>query len=372
MKKAIQHLSQQIQQAGLDSKVLRITGSGSKNFYANSQRTQTLLGRSIEALSTASLVGDVIYEPTELVVTVPAATPLQQLTDLLHQSNQYLPFDPPFFGPNATVGGMVASGFSGPARASVGSVRDYVLGVHLLNGKGEHLQFGGQVMKNVAGYDLSRLLAGSFGQVGLITQVSLKVLPLPVAKACLVFEYSQAHALSQLNHWAGLPLPIQASCWVQDQGQNKLYVLLAGAHAAVQSACKTMGGEVLDLTQVQSDWVALREQTLGFFELENTECLWRVSVPDTTGALAHDYPTLLEWGGALRWVKAPLSAHSQLQEMVGPLGGQVSLWKLSVVEAILQNPIVYLPRLTAVQHKIQTQLLQQLDPLGVFQTGRIL
>lgn len=372
MKKEIQHLSQQIIQAGLDSKVLRITGSGSKNFYANAFSLHNQAGKNIEPLSTQSLTGEIVYEPTELVVTAPAATPLKELSDLLHQSNQYLPFDPPYFGPDATVGGMVASGFSGPSRASVGCVRDYVLGVHLLNGKGEHLEFGGQVMKNVAGYDLSRLLAGSFGQVGLITQVSLKVLPLPIAQACLVFDYSQAHAISQLNHWAGLPLPIQASCWVQDQGLNKLYIKLAGAKAAVDSACKTMGGSQLDWPTVEKDWVALREQSLGFFELHNTECLWRLSVPDTTGALAHDYPTLLEWGGALRWVKAPLSAHSQLQEMVGPLGGQVSLWKLSAAQSTLQNPNVYLPRLSAVQHKIQTQLLQQLDPLGVFQTGRIL
>jgi glycolate oxidase FAD binding subunit len=372
MKKEIQHLSQQVIQAGLDSKVLRIIGSASKSFYANSTCLTNLAGKSIEPLSTLNLRGDIVYEPTELVVTAPAATPLKELTDLLHQSHQYLPFDPPYFGPNATVGGMVASGFSGPSRASVGGVRDYVLGVHLLNGKGELLEFGGQVMKNVAGYDVSRLLAGSFGQVGLITQVSLKVLPLPLAQACLVFEYSQAHAISQLNHWAGLPLPIQASCWVQDQGQNKLYIQLAGAKAAVESACNTMGGVQLDWPTVAPDWVALREQSLGFFELENNECLWRLSVPDTTGALAHDYPTLLEWGGALRWVKAPLSAHSQLQEMVGPLGGQVSLWKLSADQSALQNPLVYLPRLSTVQHKIQTQLLQQLDPLGVFQTGRIL
>lgn len=360
--------------------MLRITGSGSKNFYANATCSHTSSGKKIETLSGLGLLSDIWYEPTELVVTASAATPLKVLAQLLQQSHQYLPFDPPFFGPDATVGGMVASGFSGPSRASVGCVRDYVLGVHLINGKGEYLEFGGQVMKNVAGYDVSRLLVGSFGQIGLITQVSLKVLPVPVAQACLVLECTQDQAITKLNHWAGLPLPVRASCWVQDQGNQHLYLHLAGAQAAVLSATKSMGGSVLDWASVEQDWTALREQTLGFFQLEPGQYLWRVSLPDTCPALPHHYPTLLEWGAALRWIKAPFSAFAGLQKMVLAQNGQMVLWRAASQEAVTMSDssgpdsrdYSIKPYLSPVQLRIQTQLLQQLDPLGVFQTERLL
>ena len=209
MDSALQSLAERIRAAAAEKKLLRIRGGASKDFYG-----QTLQG---EVLNTQDLQGIVSHEPSELVVTVRAGTPLAALESVLAAQGQCLPFEPPHFGSGATVGGMVASGLAGPARASTGSVRDYVLGARLLNGKAEDLYFGGQVMKNVAGYDVSRLLAGSWGTLGLITEVSLKVLPKAPAEATLVCAgIAQQAALDLLHHWGGQPLPLNASAWVHD------------------------------------------------------------------------------------------------------------------------------------------------------------
>ena len=189
---------------------LRIRGGGSKDFYGQSLRG--------ELLDMSPFSGIISYEPSELVVTVRAGTRLAQLEALLASQGQCLPFEPPHFGPHATVGGMVASGLNGPARASVGAVRDFLLGVVLLNGRGERLSFGGQVMKNVAGYDVSRLMAGSMGPPGVLHEVSLKVLPIAPAEATLMCRLPQQPALDLLNRWGGQPLPLNASCWVHDPG----------------------------------------------------------------------------------------------------------------------------------------------------------
>jgi glycolate oxidase FAD binding subunit len=236
---------------------LRIRGGGSKDFYG-----QALQG---DILDMTAYTGIVSYEPSELVVTVRAGTPLAELEALLAAQGQCLPFEPPHFGAagaRATVGGMVASGLNGPARASVGAVRDYMLGVVLLNGKGERLVFGGQVMKNVAGYDVSRLMAGSLGTLGVLLEVSLKVLPVAPMEATLAFEMDEAAALKQLNRWGAMPLPVNASCW----REGRLYVRLRGAKAAVAAAQTSMGGEVLD-SDAARHWTALREQAQPFFDL---------------------------------------------------------------------------------------------------------
>jgi glycolate oxidase FAD binding subunit len=234
MDPALSEIVERLRAAAADARPVRLRGGGTKDFYG-----QSLQG---EVLDTRTLQGIVSYEPSELVVTVRAGTPLAELQAVLADKGQALAFDPPHFGAGATVGGMLAAGLSGPSRASVGSVRDYVLGVQMVNGRAELLQFGGQVMKNVAGYDVSRLLCGSLGTLGLVTEVSLKVLPRPVAQATLRFALGQAAALQQLQRWAGQPLPLRATCWVQDAGQDLLYVRLAGARAAVAAAVRVMGG----------------------------------------------------------------------------------------------------------------------------------
>jgi glycolate oxidase FAD binding subunit len=254
---------------------------------------------------------------------------------------------------------MVAAGLSGPARASVGAVRDYVLGVTLLNGRGELLVFGGQVMKNVAGYDVSRLMAGALGTLGLIVEVSLKVLPKAVAESTLVFEMDEAQALAQLNRWGAQPLPINASCW----HAGALMVRLRGAAAAVAAAHTTMGGGVMQ-EQTANLWTALREQTGPFFGVQEGESLLRLSVPDTAPPLNLG-PTLIEWGGAQRWVKLPVREESGVQSAMADVTGHATLFRATDKSAGVFSP------LAAPLDRIHRELKKQFDPAGIFNRGRM-
>src|SRR5207253_8114834 len=199
--------------------------------------------------------GIVAYEPKELVLSVRAGTPLAEVEAALAAERQMLPFEPPHFAPAATIGGIVATGLSGPRRPYAGAVRDFVLGTRIVNGKGEDLSFGGRVIKNGAGYDISRLMAGSLGTLGVITEISFKVLPRPPAEATLGFEMDEATAIEQVNRWAGLPLPLSATSWEA----GRLRVRLSGAQSAVDAARKKMGGESIDAGDY---WASLREQRL--------------------------------------------------------------------------------------------------------------
>jgi glycolate oxidase FAD binding subunit len=273
---------------------------------------------------------------------------------------------------------------SGPSRAGSGSVKDFVLGVHMVNGKGEELRFGGTVMKNVAGYDVSRLMAGSMGTLGLMTEVSLKVLPIAPTEATLKFEYSQSEAINMLNTWGAQPLPLNASCWIQEAGKGVLYVRLRGAVAAVEAAIKKMGGNergeytgVLQNaasgnTTVAADWQALRNQSMDFFKLQGDECLWRLSVPDTAPDLQLG-DTVVEWHGAQRWVKLPYSNAALIRSKVNALGGNAILFVAAEAvnaTARIENKVVFNP-LKAPLDRIHRDLKKQFDPAGIFNHGRM-
>ena len=355
---------------------LRIRGGGSKDFYG-----QALTG---EVLDMRAFSGVISYEPSELVVTVRGGTPLAELEALLAGQNQCLPFEPPHFGPHATVGGMVASGLSGPARASCGAVRDYLLGVVLVNGKGECLTFGGQVMKNVAGYDVSRLMAGTLGTLGVLLEISLKVLPMAPGEATLMCSgLNQQKALDLLNRWGGQPLPLNASCWVRDEtatpAQDFLFIRLRGAVAAVEAACPRMiadvqaaGGQAVPMepSQAGADWNACREQTLPFFSQPPTPdaCLWRLSVPQTTPAMDLPFDPLIEWHGGLRWLWAPASAAARLRELAAQAGGHATLFRRAALTPVEVG--VFTP-LAPVQSRIQQALKKQFDPAGILNPGRM-
>ena len=248
--------------------------------------------------------GVVSYDPSELVVTARCGTSLAELEVLLAEQGQCLPFDPPHFAPGRTVGGMVATGLSGPRRMSAGAVRDFVLGTVLLAADGSVMRFGGEVMKNVAGYDMSRLLCGSLGMLGMIAEVSLKVMPVPRADATLRLEMTEADALAACNRWGGQPLPLAATCWYR----GVLHVRLCGARRAVDAACRLLGGEVVDISEADAFWRALRDQHLDFFTdpARKEAPLWRLSVPSSTSPLDLSGEQLIEWGGALRWWRPPL------------------------------------------------------------------
>ena len=379
MDTSLKQVSDRIAAARADRKPLHLRGGGTKDFYGAAPQG--------ELLDTRILSGVRSYEPSELVVTARSGTPLAELEALLHEKGQCLPFEPPHYtwsaatsvGTGATVGGMVAAGWSGPARASAGGVRDYVLGVQLINGRGEHLSFGGQVMKNVAGYDVSRLMVGAMGTLGLITEVSLKVLPLAPAEATLCFELPQHAALEQLHVWGGQPLPLNASCWVRDTAghgaaREALYVRLRGAVAAVDAACRSMlldqRGQRMDTTHSAADWALCRNHQLPFFirPPQPDLVLWRLSLPQTAPALDLPWATLVEWHGALRWVWAPVEAGSQLQALASGLGGSATLFVATKAHSAwatgqfdLKNPA---------QRAIHQRLKASFDPEAIFNPGR--
>ena len=377
-----QQLIDAVRAAAASGRTLRLRGGGTKDFWG-----APLQG---EVLDTRAYAGIISYEPSELVVTARCGTPLAELEAALAEKGQCLAFEPPHFGPGATVGGMVAAGLSGPARASVGSVRDFVLGARMLNGKGEDLTFGGQVMKNVAGYDVSRLLAGSWGTLGIVTEVSLKVLPVAPGEATLMCAgIGQKDALDLLHRWGGQPLPLNASAWVHDTtanpGDDYLFVRLRGAVAAVESAVTRMGADAqargaqvlrMDNQEAMQDWRASGEQTLQFFEPPSGDlCLWRLSVPQTAPVL--DLPNIgnpaqyIEWQGALRWLWAPATAATALREAARAAGGHATLFRASVLGGSSDKSVGVNAPLDIVQQRIQRELQKQFDPQGVFATGRM-
>ena len=373
-----QHLIDAVRSAAAESRTLRLRGGGTKDFWGEPLRG--------EVLDTRGYHGIISYEPSELVVTVRCGTPLAELEAALAEQGQCLAFEPPHFGPGATVGGMVAAGLSGPARASVGAVRDFVLGARLVNGRGEDLVFGGQVMKKVAGYDVSRLLAGSWGTLGIVTEVSLKVLPVAPAEATLMCAgIAQKEALDLLHRWGGQPLPLNASAWVHDStanpGDDYLFVRLRGAVAAVESAVTRMSADAqaqgarvsrMDKAEAQQDWRASGEQLLQFFEPPAPDlCLWRLSVPQTAPVLALPQAQYIEWHGAQRWLWASASAAGALREAARQVGGHATLFRASALGGHTDKGVGVNTAPDATQARIQHALQQQFDPQGVFATGRI-
>ena len=356
---ALSDCIERIRAACADGTPLRLRGGGSKDFYGEPAGG--------EVLDTTGLRGIRSYEPSELVVTVGAGTPLAELEDTLASQGQCLPFEPPHFGPGATVGGMVASGLSGPARATAGSVRDFVLGLSMVNGRGELLTFGGQVMKNVAGYDVSRLMAGALGTLGLIVEVSLKVLPRAPAEATLRFELPQREALERLHAWGGQPLPLNASRWSQAPGGAALHVRLRGAQAAVAAACQSMGGERLDDAAAQEAWRACREQQLPWFGERAGRDLWRLSVPQTAPVLDLPEPPLVEWQGGQRWVAAEPGDAARLRRVAEQAGGHATLFRAGAAGTRTPRFQALAPPLD----RIHRELKRQFDPAGIFNRGRL-
>ena len=350
MQEVIERYAERIRSAAARKQALRLRGGGSKDFYG-----QSLEG---EVLDTRAYAGIVAYDPTELVIPVRCGTPLAELEAALRSEGQHLAFEPPHFGSGATVGGMVAAGLSGPRRACAGAVRDFVLGVRMLDGRGDDLRFGGQVMKNVAGYDVSRPMAGSLGTLGLILEVSLKVPPLPFAEATLKLELPQDKAIGILNHWGGQPLPISACAWAE----GELAVRLSGAASAVEAARATIGGESLETGAAARFWLGIREQTNVFFRGDKP--LWRLSVPSATQALALPGEQLIEWGGALRWLSSNADART-IREAAAQAGGHATLFR-----AVDKGAGVFAPLAPALA-RIHRSLKQTFDPAGVFNPGRM-
>ena len=349
MQQQLQQFKDRIASATASKTALRIKGSGTKDWYG-----QSLQG---EVLDTSAYSGIIEYDPTELVITARAGTTLREIGKALSEKNQMLAFEPPRFDGMATLGGIIASGLSGPRRMAVGAARDFVLGAVLMDGKGEVLHFGGQVMKNVAGYDVSRLLAGSMGPLGLMLEVSVKVLPRPFAQHSLVFALSEQEALHQVNLWGGQPLPISATSWHDGQ----LAVRLSGAQAAVDAAIKKMGGA--ELANADAYWDSLREQSQAFFA-DASDGLWRLSVPSIAPAFKLGGEQLIEWGGAQRWLKTTADAAS-IRAAAIEAGGHATLFKGGDKSVGVFQPLQ--PALARIHHNLKNAF----DPAGIFNPGRM-
>lgn len=348
MDNIVKELSDAIRAAGERGAPLRIRGGGAKDFYGGPLRG--------DVLDTRAYTGVVSYEPTELVITARAGTRLAELEETLREKGQMLAFEPPHFGPGATLGGCVAAGLSGPRRAHAGAVRDFVLGVRLLDGNGADLRFGGQVMKNVAGYDVSRLMTGALGTLGVLLEVSLKVLPVPPAEATLRFAADEAGALEKMRRWGGAPLPLSATCHVD----GALYVRLSGAAAGVRAARETLGGEPAE--EGGAFWESLREQSHPFFTPGAP--LWRLAVKATTPPLRLPGRQLMEWGGALRWLVSDADA-TAIRAATERAGGHATLFR-----AADKSPGVFHP-LSPALFKIHQQLKRAFDPKGILNSGRM-
>lgn len=356
----VQEFADQIIAAGQSNQKICITGSGSKDWYG-----APLQGKK---LSTLQYSGIISYQPDELVITVKAGTSLREVEAVLETKNQQFSFEPPHYGANATIGGMVCAGLAGPGRISAGSLRDFVLGVKVMDGKGQILNFGGTVMKNVAGYDISRLLPGSLGTLALLLDVSIKVLPKPAATQTVSVAIDQQNAIQLMNSLAAQPWPLNASAWFN----QTLYLRLCGAKAAVKSAVETFntkyGMQSVADESATAFWLSLKEQTHPWFERQKPTDLWRLSLP-TNSPVFNDEDTLIEWHGGQRWLKGFHPA-DEIKALARSHQGHASIFSSpqkqpQMLSSLTDNP------LTKGLAIVQKRLRDSFDPLGVFDTERL-
>jgi len=326
---------------------LRIFGSDSKAFY----------GRGVVGtpLSLRNLSGVIAYEPTELVVTVRAGTRIGDLEALLASKSQMLACEPPHLGNDATIGGMIGTGLAGPRRPYAGGVRDSVLGIRCIVAAGSLLRFGGQVMKNVAGFDISRLMVGALGTLGIIVEASLKVLPRPRAEITLCQEVQAARAIELMNAWARKPLPLSAAAY----DGVAVYARLTGSAASVASACAEIGGHEAD----SRFWEDLREQRLPYF-LDGRP-VWRISAPPAAAPLALAGEWFFDWGGAHRWLKSEADPEDIKHAAVG-CGGHAVLFRGGDQEG---EPF---PRPPPALLSVYQRIKKAFDPNGILNPGRLL
>ena len=398
----------QVHEAAANKTQLSIRGGDTKAWYG--PRIEG--ARPDRRVDVRAHAGIVDYEPTELVIVARAGTPLQEIEAMLAEHHQMLPFEPPHFASphfapspalpssstvardgtmdrgtisrtraasgRATLGGCVAAGLSGPRRMSAGAVRDFVLGARVIDGRGQHLSFGGRVMKNVAGYDVSRVLAGSHGTLGVITEVSLKVLPKPVQTATLSFAFGEQAALDKLNSWGGLPVAITASAWrpespgASTSPRGRLMVRLEGSESAVLSGIRRIGGLDVDQHEAIAYWIGVREQTDAYFASRPQEVpLWRIALPSTAppldAAMLGFDDQLIEWGGALRWIATQVDGRV-IREAATKLGGHATLWRAS---DLLKSKYGVFTPLSAALMAIHRRLKTEFDPDRLFNRGRL-
>ncbi len=352
--RALDDVREAVRAAAADGRALHLVGGGTKTFYGEPCEGDEL---RLDAVR-----GIVSYEPSELVIQVRCGTPLAEVHEALAAHGQMLAFEPPAFGPTATIGGVVAAGLSGPRRASAGAVRDFVLGATIVDAQGRVLRFGGQVMKNVAGYDVSRLMCGSLGILGPIVEVSLKVLPQPMREASVRLALDAVDAIETMNRWCAQPLPISATRWCDGEA----WVRFSGAAPAVEAALARFGREHgagrIDDDEAVHRWRALREHDDAFFA--GDEALWRLSLPSTAPSLALPGRVLVEWAGAQRWLRSDAPA-ARIRAECERVGGSATLFRGGDRSVGVFHP------LPEANRRVHEGLKRAFDPAGLFNRGRM-
>lgn len=352
MQVLIDHYVAAIQTALNTGIPIHICGGGTKRFYGNTFQQDST------ALDMTGYCGVVDYEPTELIMTARAGTPLAELEAVLEQHGQMLAFEPPHFGSTATLGGCVAAGLSGPRRAAAGAARDFVLGVRMLDGKGRDLSFGGRVMKNVAGYDVSRLMVGSLGTLGILLEISVKVLPRPAHEMTVRMPMDDVTAIKRMNEWAGRPLPISATCYVE----SELFVRLSGAESAVRAARQKLGGD--EEQNGEAFWRSIRDHTHNFFQ--SAYPIWRLSIQSTVPPIRLPGKQMMEWNGSLRWLVSDAAEDVEMIRTVAEHAcGHAALFRSGGVSTHAFHP------LTSNMMKIHRLLKEKFDPARIFNPGRL-
>jgi glycolate oxidase FAD binding subunit len=344
----IQNFQQRVREAASTGMPLAVQGNATRAFLG---RTSTG-----EPLALAGYHGIIDYNPSELVISVRAGTRLADVEDVLAREQQMLAFEPPAFGSTATLGGTVAAGLSGPRRPWSGAVRDFVLGINCINGRGDYLRFGGQVMKNVAGYDLSRTLTGSLGTLAILMDIHLKVLPRPETELTLRQACSAAEAIERCNRWSAQPVPLSAACYSDDH----LLVRLSGTERGVADAASKLGGD--RLAADTPFWQELKEHTLPFFTGDRP--LWRLSIPPASAPLPLDGAQLIDWGGAQRWLRSEV-ATGRLRDTVAAVGGHATLFRGGDRSDAVYHPLA--PGVLALHKRLKAAF----DPQAILNPGRM-
>lgn len=343
-----QTLREQILNARQQQHAVSIRGNNTKAFLGSPCAAQTI---DISAHN-----GILYYEPTELVLTARAGTLLSDIKQCLDAHQQMLAFEPPTFSDQATLGGTIACNLSGPRRPYAGAARDFVLGCRIINGQGQILKFGGEVIKNVAGYDVSRLMTGAMGTLGILLDISIKIVPQPAHELTIKLEVDKGKAIQLMSLWAQQPMPVSASC----HDGSHLYFRLSGSASAIKSAHNKMGGDLVD--NGDDFWYRVREHKHAFFD--TTKPLWRLSLPSNTPLLGMDDKNFIDWGGAQRWLVSSMEAE-KIRAITAKAGGHASLYRHqnSGIETFhpLPEPLLL----------IQKRIKQAFDPDRLFNPGRM-
>ena len=341
-------IASRVEDACRQGQALQILAGNTKFFY----------GRKIQEtpLSVLEHSGIIEYEPSELYITARCGTPLNEIEQAIKTENQILPCEPPHFGAAASIGGMVAAGLSGPRRASSGAIRDCLLGVEIINGKGEYLRFGGKVMKNVAGYDASRLMCGALGTLGILMSVTLRLVPKPQHEQTIAITLNPADAIRKMNFWARTPMPVTATF---HDGRD-LYVRMAGSPSTIKRFADKVKGEPIDRGDIF--WANIKEQAYDFFLTD--EPIWRVLVPPSTRPLDCPGSCVMEWNGALRWYATHVKA-STIHTIAKQAGGHACQFRNQIDTQQVFHP------LPSGLLEIHRKLKRAFDPQGILNPGKI-